>query len=184
MITPATIRVSRRYGNCHELNGHGRNRPKQLARQAWLRWSRDREQRAPWLEGAQEAPRGRAAHGIDDEIHVPHRLAGRCLGVVDELVGVEKHRPFGIEDGAGVLEQLGIVAGLIEEGAFVLEHREIEALVLERLENIDGLVGAAVIEDQMMIDHRRMMPNEGLDDVVLVQDLGDADQCHGKGAPS
>ena len=47
----------------------------------------------------------------------------------------------------------------------------------------DRVIDAAVVQHDVMIDHRRVMAQETLDDVVLVENPGNGDDAHPLPAP-
>lgn len=103
--------------------------------------------------------------------------AGFGLGR-DEFVGVEKNHPIGPVHLVGEAIEPGVERGFVEPRRQGLEHGEGKPLVLERFQDGEGTVGAAVVEKDHVPDMDRVVAHEGFDDIVFVQDAGDGNQAH------
>ena len=68
---------------------------------------------------------------------------------------------------------------LAEGHGAILHHRQGHALGVQGAQDVERAVGGAVVEEDVVVDQARVVADERLDDVVLVEDAGDGDDAHG-----
>ncbi len=105
-------------------------------------------------------------------------LEGGAGGSDEDFVGVERERPVGGVLFEGEAREV-IAAELLEvRDGVAAEKGERQAFANEGGEDFAGAVGAVVIEDEVMIDPRVRVTNEGFDDIGFVFHDGDGDEFH------
>jgi hypothetical protein len=136
---------------------------------------------AAWGDGFQRVVGGglHVAFMFDQYADAAQLVGGGLPGLrVEEFVGVEEDHPVGALGLAGQLVEPGVDGDLVEIDGAALEDAEVEAFGLQLAQYIECGVGAAVIEEQHLVDHGGVMAHEGFDDVFLVEDTGDGDGFH------
>ncbi|MEM8955951.1 MAG: hypothetical protein AAGD22_17480 [Verrucomicrobiota bacterium] len=99
------------------------------------------------------------------------------VSLSDELVAIEGKDPVGFTFLQRYLEEVVGEGRLKVDGISGLVEREWKTFLLEGGKDAGGLVLAAVIGDDVMIDEGRGMADEGFDDIFLIAGKADGDEA-------